>query len=88
MPNYSGANAIIRKKTSDILCVEIINPCICNKTFVYKIISSEEKIVRKGNFIGPTVQLCIGFLQVGDYIFQLYDDQIMLQQCYFQNNML
>jgi len=56
----------------DFLFVEINSTALQNKTFEYKIISQEEKLIRKGHFEGPMVQLRLSLMQEGKYTFQLY----------------
>ncbi len=49
--------ATITIVVQDMMLLEIANPEILNKNFEYRILSSYEKLVRKGAFTGPTAQL-------------------------------
>jgi hypothetical protein len=58
-------------KVSDMVYIDILNQKLQHASFEYVILNGEKKIVRKGNFRAPSVQLRTNHLEEGMYQFQL-----------------
>jgi hypothetical protein len=58
-------------RTSDMIYIDILNKKLQYASFEFVILNGEKKIVRKGNFRAPSVQLRTNNLEEGIYLFQL-----------------
>ena len=79
MQAHNDSFARITDVVQDFMFVEINSFVMQNKTFEYKIFSQDEKLIRKGRFEGPMVQLRLSLMQEGKYIFLLYLNGEQLQ---------
>ena len=68
----------------DLLKVEIVQSTLFNTTFEYKICCPNEKIIRKGSFRGPNVQLRLSLMQEGKYSFHLFLNGEQIQYSGFE----
>ncbi len=84
MQAHNDSFARITDVVQDFMFVEINSFVMQNKTFEYKIFSQDEKLIRKGRFEGPMVQLRLSLMQEGKYIFLLYLNGEQLQNSGFE----
>jgi hypothetical protein len=84
MQIQNEAYATVTNIVWDFMFVQIISDVLQNKTLEYKIFSLDDKLIRKGHFEGPIIQLRLSHIQEGNYIFQLYLNNIQLQQVPFE----
>lgn len=68
----------------DLMNVEIIHSSLFNNIFEYRICCDDEKIIRKGRFTGPNVQLRLSFIKEGKYSFLLFLNGEQIQQSGFE----
>ncbi len=76
--------ANITTVVNDHFFIEIKNQPLAGSTFEYKICTHDEKIIRKGQFSGPYVQLRLSLIEEGQYIFLLYLNGQKLQESSFE----
>lgn len=84
MYQINGSFASITDIVQDFMFVEIRNIAILDKTFEYKIVSQDDKLIRKGRFEGPNVQLRLSLMPEGTYFFRLYLNGEELQHISFE----
>jgi hypothetical protein len=61
----------ISEKKKDVLDVDIMNQPLFYKLFDYVIYGKDNKMIRRGQFRAPSVQLRTTFMQEGDYLLQV-----------------
>ena len=74
MPSHMipiSAQVSVIEKVTDLIFVDILNRRFEYESFEYIIYDGHKKIVRKGYFRAPSVQLRTNNLQEGTYSFQL-----------------
>lgn len=76
--------AIVTTVVTHFLFIEIKNQPLAGNTFEYKICTPDEKIIRKGQFTEPNVQLRLSLIKEGKYNFLLYLNGQKLQESSFE----
>ncbi|HRI21095.1 MAG TPA: hypothetical protein PLA68_09070 [Panacibacter sp.] len=84
MQPQTGSLANVTAIVDDFMFVEINKYALAGNTFEYKICTTDEKIIRKGQFSGLNVQLRLSFIEEGKYNFQLYLNGEQLQESRFE----
>ena len=71
MTNSHANVATISRQVQDVMVVEV-NTASLNEEYEYSISDLENKIIRKGYFRAPLVQLRTSYMNDGEYLFHLY----------------
>jgi len=61
----------ITSVVDEILFIEIKDPELKNAFFEYKVVNTDGRMLRRGNFSGPHIQLRLLLLPAGKYFFEL-----------------
>jgi hypothetical protein len=61
----------VTSQSYDLIYVDILNQSVQYESFEYVIYNQEKRMLRKGQFKAPTVQIRTNHLQEGKYHFQL-----------------
>jgi ABC-type uncharacterized transport system substrate-binding protein len=67
----STMQVTITENKTDVFNVDVLNENYFYKPMVYIIYGKDNKMVRRGQFMAPSVQLRTSYMQEGDYLFQI-----------------
>ncbi len=76
----SPLQVAITEKNNDMFDVDISNQTLLYKSLDFIIYGKDNKMVRKGQFRAPSVQLRTTYMQAGDYLLQ-----VMVNECDYVN---
>ena len=69
--HISTIQVAITEKKNDVFDVDILSQTLFYRPLDYIIYGKDNKMIRRGQFRAPSVQLRTTYMQEGDYLFQI-----------------